>query len=570
MAPLQTLLTSALALAGVGSASVIPASLSHRQAAEPTVQVKNGTYRGVRSEQYNQDFFLGIPYAQPPVGNLRFRQAQSLNASWDGVRDAVEYSKECVGYGSDQWPYEVSEDCLTLNVIRPAGCSEDTKLPVALWIHGGGFYMGGNADRRYNTSFIIQQSVEVGSPIMTVAINYRLSAWGFLTGDDMLGQGLLNIGLRDQRLALHWVQENIAAFGGDPEQVTIWGESAGAASVGFQIQAYGGRDDKLFSGAIAQSGGPISYGAQQGTQATQQSYDAIINATDCRTSFDKVQCLREVPYEKLNAVFNSTIASGMGPCIDGDFIQNYGSMQLERGTFAKVPLLIGANTNEGRGFLGPITVNTTEDFRNAIGTATGKSSSAVIPEEFKDLLVEAYPNDWAKLAIVDPAETWIGDSRGANFVRAAAYQGDYSFVAPRRAANELWTKWGVKTYAYRFNAIAAYLNSGIGHFNEVIYVFNNLEGVGYQSPVGTFQGLSQGHKDLSTFMSRSWIGFFAHRDPNAFAGRPADVGAWPEYSLDKPEDFVFDANVTSHAEPDTFRKEGIALINANAKGIYHR
>lgn len=99
MAPLQTLLTSALALAGVGSASAIPASLSHRQTADPIVQVKNGTYRGVHSEQYNQDYFLGIPYAQPPVGNLRFRQAQSLNESWEGVHDAVEYSKECVGYG---------------------------------------------------------------------------------------------------------------------------------------------------------------------------------------------------------------------------------------------------------------------------------------------------------------------------------------------------------------------------------------------------------------------------------------------------------------------------------------
>ncbi|KAH7014480.1 Alpha/Beta hydrolase protein [Microdochium trichocladiopsis] len=569
MAPLQTLLASALAgLATFGSSTAILSTRRHD--ADPTVQIKNGTYRGVHSAQYNQDFFLGIPYAQPPVGNLRFRQAHSLNETWDGVRDAVEYSKECVGYGSDQWPYEVSEDCLTLNVIRPAGCSEDEKLPVALWIHGGGFYMGGNPDQRYNTSFIIQQSVELGKPIMTVAINYRLSAWGFLAGDDLLGQGLLNMGLRDQRLALHWVQENIAAFGGDPERVTIWGESAGAASVGFQIQAYGGRDDKLFSAAIAQSGGPIHYGALRGTQAFQQSYNAVVNATNCTDSFDKVQCLREVPFETLNTIFNGTLGNSFGPSLDGDFVQNYGSIQLERGDFVKVPLLIGANTNEGRGFLGPIKVNTTQDFRNVIGSGTGAASGADVPSGFKDLLVEAYPNNWTELAIVDPAETWIGDSRGANFVRAAAYQGDYSFTGPRRGANEMWAKWGIKSYAYRFNAIATLLNNGIGHFTEVIYVFNNLDAVGYQSVAGTFKGLPESHKELSTFMARSWIGFFTERDPNAWAGRDAGVDAWPVYSLETPEDFVFDANVTSHVEPDTFRKEGIKLINDNAAGIYHR
>ncbi|KXJ87882.1 carboxylesterase family protein-like protein [Microdochium bolleyi] len=559
MAPLQTLITSALALTATVGCS---ASAILRAANEPTVQVKNGTYRGVHSPQYNQDYFLGIPYAQPPVGDLRFRHAHSLNETWDGVRDATEYSKVCVGYGSDQWPYEVSEDCLTLNVIRPAGCGSE-KLPVALWIHGGGFTMGSNADRRYNTSFLIQQSVEIGKPVMTVAINYRLAGWGFLGGEDMMGQGLLNIGLRDQRLALHWVQENIAAFGGDPERVTIWGESAGAASVGFQIQAYGGRDDKLFSAAIAQSGGPIHYGALSGTSATQQAYSAVVNATNCTTSFDKLQCLRELPYATLNNVLNSTIASAFGPGLDGDFVQNYGSVQLERGDFVRVPLLIGANTNEGRGsFIGNRTLNSTADFRAAMGPT--------IPDSFKDLLVEAYPNDFAALAIVDPAETWIGDRLGTNYVRAAAYQGDISFAGPRRGANEMWARWDVPSYAYRFNAIAHGRFNGIGHFQEVIFVFNNYEATGYQGPIGTFKGLGQEYKDLSKLMTRSWVSFFADRIPGSFGGWEGGEDAWPAYSLDDPRDFVFDANVTSHAEPDTWRKEGIRLINENAAGIYHR
>jgi carboxylesterase type B len=110
--------------------------------------------------------------------------------------------------------YDVSEDCLTVAVVRPSGYSHQ-KLPVGFWIHGGGFVNGGNADQRYNLSFIVERSVKIGKPIMAVAVNYRLSAWGFLGGDQVFGEGLANIGLRDQRLALHWVQENIAAFGGE-------------------------------------------------------------------------------------------------------------------------------------------------------------------------------------------------------------------------------------------------------------------------------------------------------------------------------------------------------------------
>ena len=154
----------------------------------------------------------------------------------------------------------MSEDCLYLNVVRPAGF-EHQKLPVAFWIHGGGFTQGGGVDQRYNLSFTVQNSVNIGKPIIGVSINYRLSAWGFLSGSvELRDAGTLNLGLRDQRQALQWIQENIHAFGGDRKQVTIFGESAGAASVGFQLTAYSGRDDKLFRGAIMQSGNPINYG----------------------------------------------------------------------------------------------------------------------------------------------------------------------------------------------------------------------------------------------------------------------------------------------------------------------
>lgn len=125
-------------------------------------------------------------------------------------------------------------------MIRPSGVAPDAELPVAVWIHGGGLYMGGSADRRYNLSFIVENSVALGTPMIGVSLNYRLSAFGFLHGSEALDAGVANNGFRDQRLALRWVNENIAAFGGDPAKVTIWGESSGAESVNAQVLAYNG------------------------------------------------------------------------------------------------------------------------------------------------------------------------------------------------------------------------------------------------------------------------------------------------------------------------------------------
>jgi carboxylesterase type B len=121
-------------------ATTSQAGLVSRQAGAPTVQVKNGSYYGVRDSTFNQDFFLGMPFAQPPLGNLRFNLPMSLNTSWTSTKNATRYGYECYGYGSDQWVLGniVSEDCLTLNVVRPSGIGSNAKLPVGVWIHGGG------------------------------------------------------------------------------------------------------------------------------------------------------------------------------------------------------------------------------------------------------------------------------------------------------------------------------------------------------------------------------------------------------------------------------------------------
>lgn len=197
---------------------------------------------------------------------------------------------------------------------------------------------------------------------MGVSANYRLSALGFLFSAEVARSGNTNLGLRDQRLALHWLQENIAAFGGDHTKVTIWGESAGANDVGMQLIAYGGRDDKLFRAAIMESGNPISYTALTGAQSYQPRYDLLVQQVGCYNETDTLQCLRTVPLAQLNDViqntpFNTTFQN----TIDGDFIEKYTSIQLASGNFVHVPIISGFNTDEGTLFA-PQGINDDADF----------------------------------------------------------------------------------------------------------------------------------------------------------------------------------------------------------------
>lgn len=263
-----------------------------------------------------------------------------------------------------------------MNVIRPSD-GHYGKLPVAFWIHGGGFVEGGGVDQRYNLSFIVENSVKIGQPIIGVSINYRLSAWGFLQSIEMYGSGNTNLGLRDQRLALHWVQENIAAFGGDPSKVTIWGESAGAASVGMHLVAYGGRDDKLFRGAIMESGNPVPYSSLVGDEVAQPVFDTIAGSAGCNSSNDKLECLRQVSFEKLNNAINTTdVPQNYQPYLDGDFVEQYPSLQLAAGRFVHVPIIDGANSDEGYS-ASPIGLNTTADFVDSLSC---RSSPLTIDE----------------------------------------------------------------------------------------------------------------------------------------------------------------------------------------------
>ncbi|KAL9620145.1 MAG: hypothetical protein Q9160_005260 [Pyrenula sp. 1 TL-2023] len=572
----KTLLYALLTLLDSAASHVTSQS---NETTTPTAATLNGTYQGVYSSTYNQDFFLGVPYAQPPVGDLRLRNPLSLNSSFDNVKPAVEYYPECVGYGGDQIGFEVSEDCLVLNVIRPSGY-ENQSLPIAVWIHGGGLIMGGATDQRYNLSFIVENSVEIGKPIIAVSIAYRLGPWGFLYSEEVQESGQTNMGLRDQRLALQYIQENIGAFGGDPTKVSIWGESAGGLSVGLHLVAYGGRDDKLFRAGIMESGNPVNYNAFRNTTYYQPLYDSILRATGYSndSNSDSLDYLRSLPYEQLNAVFNTSSYNGttgrFNPVVDGDWIQKLTSIQLTDGDFVHVPIISGANTDEGTSF-GPKGVQNETQFLNYLTNTSATAATGIaLPVSFAQEILSAYPDDPCVGIPAGLGCQRLNSTYGYEYRRTSAYAGDAVFLANRRLTCQTWANACVPAYCYRFNTIPNPLTpqSGVAHFQEVAFVFNNVDGVGYTFK--PFAGEPDSYRALSKLMSASWASFASDLDPNAFrAANPAIVGssaAWPLYG-EGTMNVVWDANATdlAYTEVDDFRKAGIDLINQGSL-MYNR
>ncbi|KAF2191527.1 alpha/beta-hydrolase [Zopfia rhizophila CBS 207.26] len=550
---------SAWAYSALAAPTLLP-----RQYSSPTIQVKNGTLEGIHSPEYNQDYFLGIPYAQPPVGNLRFRIPQPINTTWPSPLSVKQYSASCIGYGSDQWPYpSLSEDCLYLNVVRPSGYT-NVSLPVAFWIHGGGLYQGSGIDQRYNLSFIVQKSVELGKPIIGVSLNYRLSMWGFVNGEEVVESGNANLGLRDQRLGMWWVRENIGAFGGDPSRVTIFGESAGGLSVGMHLTAYGGRDDKLFRGAIMQSGNPINYGTFAYNKSNLETASSQLG---CGQASNKLQCLREIPFQTLNTWINSTAGQSIrwSPVIDGDFIQGKTSVQLAKGEFVHVPIIDGANSDEGSAF-GPAGINTAQDF---ITRLTQVPMPVTLTSEQASKVLDAYPSNITYGAVpTNLPPSYVPTLKGSESRRSDAYYGDVTMIAPRRKTCQTWASNSLSAYCYRFNTVPNGIPPEIGatHFQEVAFVFNNKLGVGYGYPGVSqkpFEGMPVSYLQLADMMSGAWVSFVAD-------GKPGEY--WPVYEEGVGQNWVFDANVTGlgYAEKDDWRKEGIELINSWNEGVYQR
>lgn len=430
-------------------------------------------------------------------------------------------------------------------------------------------FMGGATDRRYNLSFIVENSVEIGKPIIGLSMAYRLHAWGFLDGEEVRDEGSTNVGIHDQRFALQWIQDNIGAFGGDPSKVTIFGESAGAWSTGIHTLSYDGRDDGLFAGVIGQSGNGV-IPAYNATSA-QANFDNVTQAAGCDGADDKLACLRRQDYETLNTAFNVTSLQ-FTAAPDGGIVPSSGYNAMLNGDFVKVPYLIGTNSDEGSGGFGARGINNDSEFR-AYLLSQGFNETTASTIEF------TYPDI---PAIGIPATlTWtLNETYGYQFKRASAFGGDFAFTAGRRFINQQYAHYNVTSYAYRFDTIP-YPSSaeiGVAHFQEVAFVFDNTEGLGYAE--NPFQGKPQEYFDLAELMSKMWASFIHSGDPNDHGVEGAPE--WPEYLNGAGgeavsgqggygKDFVFHANDTGpFVEDDTYRATGIAALNSMWGSVFGR
>ncbi|GAA6023881.1 hypothetical protein JCM10207_000515 [Rhodosporidiobolus poonsookiae] len=465
----------------------------------------------------------------------------------------------CVGSAGagDNRGHVESEDCLYLNVVRPSGVTEGDALPIGLWIHGGGFSMGGSGDMRYNSSWLVERSVEMEKPIpisltsgneltsgtdrqIFVSINYRTSTLGFMASSSMKEAGEQNFGLYDQRLAIQWVHENIAAFGGDPAKVTIWGESAGSVSVALHLLGWGLTETPLFRAGIMESGFPVLF--PFATSASyDESYASFLNDTGC----DSLDCLRGLSFEE----FNTTAGLySWYPVIDGQLVSRSPTAALKSGNFVTAALLLGANTDEGTVF-GATGINTDEDLVSYLSTQTTwvpDLSNATISK-----ILDVYLND---PSLGCPFNT--GDHilpSGLQDKRAAAIMGDLQEHGARRRFAQVMSARDAPVYSYRWDQAPenATVMSG-----EVAYVFS----VPNEIKTANTLGNRPGDAELAKLTTSQWVSFIHDLNPNNHGIE--NVPKWPDYRT-SPSNFVANRHGSS-VEADDYRADGISAMLAAA------
>ncbi|KAI0267680.1 alpha/beta-hydrolase [Gloeopeniophorella convolvens] len=387
-------------------------------AAQPQVSLTSGTFRGLTTN--GTDRWLGIPFAQAPVGSLRFKAPVAITQPVEGVQDALQFGHACPQPSSAGAP--MGEDCLSLNVWRPQNTKSTAKLPVLLWIYGGAYNEGTSSDPGFDGVRIVTRSVATEKPIILVTINYRVNTFGFLASKDVPLQDL-NSGLLDQRAAMEFVQDNIAKFGGDPEKVTIWGQSAGAGSVEAHILFPSPRP--LFRAAIMDSlTGPFKSSPPPSTyDEPGKPFDALLKATGCSPGSAAVACLQAVPFDTLANISNTFIKNTLNhqlwqPTVaPGSFAPVRASEKIASGDFLHVPVIAGTNLNEGTTFSGSLS-SAFEQFIKATQIDESKITQDVLND-----LVAFYPANTEQV----PFST--GDSL---FDRGATWYTDNMFLSARR------------------------------------------------------------------------------------------------------------------------------------------
>lgn len=429
-------------------AVLLLAALPASAFAEPAATIDSGAVRGVTAGDVES--FKGIPFAAPPVGPLRWQPPQPA-ARWTGTRAATDYGHDCMQkpFPSDAAPLGTapSEDCLVLNVWRPAGTKPGTKLPVMVWIYGGGFVNGGSSPAVYDGSAFARQG------IVTVSFNYRLGRFGFFAHPALKQGG--NFGLMDQQAALQWVKRNIAAFGGDPAQVTIVGESAGGMSVTALLGSPAARG--LFTRAVIMSGGGRVDAPLRKLHEDQPGMPSAdkVGADFARSvgvegeDVAALARLRALPAEAIIADLNlATPPDGRklytGPVEDGVTLAGSTEAVLARAGQAPVPVMVGA-TGADIGFL---------------------------PVKTKDEAFATFGADAAAArADYDPK----GDRDTGAVI--AAIGGDRFMVEPARHIAAQVAKAAQPVFYYRFSYVADSVRkewAGAYHASDIPYFFDTV------------------------------------------------------------------------------------------------
>jgi para-nitrobenzyl esterase len=499
---------TALILATSGAARV---TSDTRVSGAPMVTLREGVGRGVAVP--GGYAFRGLPYAAPPVGELRWRPPQPPEP-WRGVRDASQYAPSCPQLPSlFQPPGPQSEDCLYLNVSTST-LRRKADRPVLVWVHGGGFTQDGSLN--YDGTKLAADGIVV------VTINYRLGALGFLAHPALAsrpGGPSGNYGLMDQQAALRWVQDNIARFGGNPDNVTIAGQSAGGVSVLAHLVSRGSRG--LFQRAIVESG---AFALNQIPLANAEAFgESFADEVGC--SNQTAECLRQVPVDTLVNDFPAAAIPGV---VDGKILTESIGSALAAGRFSHVPLLNGVNQNEelifvaglhlavSGGMFVPAPPPTPATYESEIASVLGVSAAraSAIAAQYP---LAAFPAPYAGILALS---TLLSD---ANFACPALQVDD-------------WVSGSAPTFGYEFDdGTAPPLFAGPGffpiatHSSEIQYLFDQPN-----APYAT--ALNPDQEALAASMRQAWANFAADGNPTSAADPwPAFNGTSDVLSLVEPQ-----------------------------------
>jgi para-nitrobenzyl esterase len=480
------------------------------------VHTSSGRIRGVPEEGVL--VFRGIPYAQPPIGSLRFRPPHKL-AAWDGVRDAYTYGPASMQGANpvNQTSLalsEMSEDCLSLNVWTPA--TDEARRPVLVWLHGGAFLFSTGSSPLFNGARLAARG-----DVVVVTLNYRLGLFGFLRGKGVCGDGLDstgNEGILDQIAALEWVRDEIGGFGGDPHNVTVFGQSAGAISAA-QLTIMP-RARGLVHKVIQQSGGVV-------VRHTPEAADRVMHRLLAGAGLTPAQAsqLRDLPATALldlqQRVTSRTGGVFYQPVADGDLIPADPFAAVAAGASRGIPLLCGTNLDETK-FHRAIdpAVDTLDE-----GGLLARCRTIWPTADHAECIIETYRTArQGRGADASPPELWF------------AMANDHRFRAPLMRQAELHAAHTPQTYVYLFawRSPARGGRLGAAHGMEMPFVFGRLD----DPRIGPLTGQGAAVQRLSGHMMDAWIAF-------ARTGHPATeaLPVWPAYTADRRATMVFDESV---------------------------